>query len=58
MAKLIFLYAPDLPESEIMEAASIEQFRIAFAGIMQMACPFFDQLGSLMHLANVLSQQR
>lgn len=44
ISNLVFAYAPDLPEAEILETATEEQMAAAFSAIMSLAFPFLAQL--------------
>lgn len=47
LIELIFLYAPDLPQEEVLDTATDEQIAFAFAKVIQVAYPFLAQLGTL-----------
>lgn len=44
MLKLVFLYAPDLPQEKIVEEATEEQVARVFGQIVQVAFPFTAEL--------------
>jgi hypothetical protein len=56
LAKLIFLYGPDLPKEEIMEATTEDQLNLAFSKIMAVAFPYQRQLSEMKFLAEILGQ--
>jgi hypothetical protein len=45
LCDLVFAYAPDLPEVEILANATEEQVATAFSAIFAVAFPFIPQLG-------------
>jgi hypothetical protein len=45
LTRLVFAYAPGLPQKEILESATEEQIASAFSSIMVVAFPFLPQLG-------------
>lgn len=52
LRELVFAYAPELPQDEILETATEEEMARAFSQIMQAALPFLAELGATYKLAN------
>ncbi len=55
LSDLVFAYAPDLPQDEILRQATEEQIAAAFSAITAVAFPFLPQLGMVTQLVRTAS---